>query len=87
MCVEHIGVCADWMWVVGTKGEFSLVSPSVMPCFWVIFTAFRGVVRHGCGGLVGWQMVLSCGTGPSDRGRGIVVLCFVVLRRCLVRVV
>ena len=43
---------------------------SAMPCFWVVFTAFRGLVRHGCRGLVGWQMVLACGSGSSDRVSG-----------------
>ena len=54
--------------MVGGKVRAAHVSPSVMPCFWVVFTGFLGLVRHGCGGLVGWQMVLSCGSGSSDRG-------------------
>ena len=66
VCCTHCGVC--WMWVVGGKVLASHVSPSVMPRFWVVFTVFLVVVRHGCGGLVGWQMVLSCGPGSSDRG-------------------
>ena len=48
------------MWVVGAKVVFALVSPSVMPCFGVVFTGFLRDLRHGCGGLVGWQMVLLC---------------------------
>ena len=48
------------MWVVGAKVVFALVSPSVMPCFWVVFTGFRLLVRRGCGGFVGGQMVLLC---------------------------
>ncbi len=63
MCVGHIGVCAGC--VVGAKVVFALVSPSVMPCFWVVFTSFLRDLRHGCGGLVGWQMVLLCWLASS----------------------
>ena len=66
VCVTHWGV--RWMWVVGAKVVCLLVSPSVMPCFRVFVTGFLGLVRHGCGGFVGWQIVLSCGSGSSDRG-------------------
>jgi hypothetical protein len=68
VCWTHWGVCV--MWVVEAKVLCSCVSPSVMPFFWVVFTVFRGLVRHGCGGLVGWQMVLACGSGSSDRVSG-----------------
>ncbi len=55
------------MWVVGEKVECSLVSPStVMPCFWVVFTDFLWLVRHGCGVLVWWQVVLLCSSVSSD---------------------
>jgi hypothetical protein len=53
------------MWVVRAKVECSLVSPSVMPCFWVVFTGFLRDLRHGCGGLVGWQMVVLCSSVSS----------------------
>ncbi len=49
-----------WMWVVGAKFVCSRVSPPVMPCFWVVLTGFRMLVRRGCGGFVGWQMVSLC---------------------------
>ena len=62
----------------------SRVSPSVMPRFWVVFTVFLVVVRHGCGGLVGWQMVLSCGSGSSDRGSGGVLSVSIWLPRVIV---
>ena len=62
----------------------SRVSPSVMPLFWVVFTVFLVVVRHGCGGLVGWQMVLSCGSGSSDRGSGGVLSVSIWLSRVIV---
>ena len=51
VCWTHWVVC--WRCMVGAKFIFSLVYPYVMPCFWVVFTVFRGLVRHGCGGLVG----------------------------------
>ena len=54
------------MWVVGAKVVFSLVSLSVTSGFWVVFTGFLGLVHHGCGGLVGWQMVLLCSSLSSD---------------------
>ena len=72
------------MWVVGGKVLASRVSPSVMPCFWVVFTVFLVVVRHGCGGLVGWQMVLSCRSGSSDRGSGGVLSVSIWLSRVIV---
>ena len=74
--------------MVGGKVGASRFSPSVMPCFWVVFTGFLGLLRHGCGGLVGWQMVLSGRSGSSDRSpylRGFVGLCLVVSGRCLGR--
>ncbi len=45
VCVTHCVV--RWMWVVGKKVVCSRVSPSVMPCFWVVLTSFRCLVRHG----------------------------------------
>ncbi len=48
------------MWVVGAKVVFALVSLSVMPCFWVVFTGFQGDLRHGCEGWGGWQLVELC---------------------------
>ncbi len=63
MCVGHIRLCAD----VRAKVVCSLVSLPVMSCFWVVFTGFLGgLVCHGCGGLVGWQMMLSCSSVSSD---------------------
>ena len=70
--------------MVGGKVGASRFSPSVMPCFWVVFTVFLVVVRHGCGGLVGWQMVLSCGSGSSDRGSGGVLSVSIWLSRVIV---
>ena len=58
------------MRVVGTKVVFALVSPSVMPCVWVVFTGFLRDLRHGCGGLVGWQMVLLCWSVSSGWDSG-----------------
>ncbi len=67
------------MWVVGAKVVCSLVSLPVTPGFWVVFTVpnthtyvwlrpnvFLGLVRHGCGGLGGWQVVLLCSSMSSD---------------------
>ena len=52
VCVcDTLGCALD---VGGGKVVCSPVSPSVMPCFRVVFTGFRGLVRHGCGGFVGW---------------------------------
>ena len=70
--------------MVGGKVLASRVSLSVMPCFWVVFTVFHVVVRHGCGGLVGWQMVLSCRSGSSDRGSGGVLSVSIWLSRVIV---
>ena len=53
---------------MGGKVLASRVSPYVMPRCCVVFTVFLVVVRHGYGGLVGWQMVLSGRSGSSDRG-------------------
>jgi hypothetical protein len=69
------------MWVVGAKVVFSLVSLSVTSGFWVVFTGFLGLVRHGCGGLVGWQMVLLCSYVSSDWVSGGVLLVTVWLSR------
>jgi hypothetical protein len=68
--------------VVGAKVVFSFVFPSVMPCFRVVFTGFLGLVRHGCGWFVGWQIdgsvVFVCVFGVGF-WRGIVGLCLIVL--------
>jgi hypothetical protein len=58
------------MWVVGAKVVLLLVSLYVTFGFWVVFTGFLGLVRHGCGGLVGWQMVLLCSYVSSDWDSG-----------------
>ena len=69
------------MCVVGAKVVLSCVSPSVMPCFRVVFTGFLRFVRHGCEGLVGWQMVLLCSYVSSDWVSGGVLLVTVWLSR------
>ncbi len=69
--------------MVGAKVVLSVVSPSFMPCFRVVFTGFLGLVRHGCGWFVGWQMVLLCSSASSEWVSGVVLLVSVWLSWCV----